>query len=303
MKSKKLSALIAIVLTLALLAPITATASNHILKAYPLSTVRATIAQNNADIIGLKQQAKTLVEKIRSDLAGTKGIDSITSSQDYKDIISKLQSLKGTLGRAEARDYISGLKGAKGKSDHNALAALDNVIAIQKQKEADLTTAIASLNDALANADAIAALKTSATNAWNDYKTQAIEKKKTIDQNHVKIVQAFADNKRIISTIIVTASANKDVLQTKPDDVAAIEAKLTEITNTLKGIHDDSIIATNKQFNADKKNKDSIAMLADLNKIISIQLVRITTLASTKSQLQDILNQLNSIIGSSSASV
>jgi hypothetical protein len=296
MSSKKLSTLIAVVLTFALLVPFTATAAG-ILNVNPkISANRGTISQNTVDIIKIKQQAQTLIAKIRSDLAGTKGIESITNSKDYQDIISLLQSLKGTLSKAERNDYVSVLKGAKSKGSADKLTAQDNVIAIQAQKETDLNSAIKSLNDALAKADAIAALKTGSINAWNDYRTKAVQKKQTIDNNHVQIAQSFTDNRNVISNIIATASANKTVLQTKPNEVAAIETKLSTIVQTLKGIYDGSIAALDTKFNADKKNKDYAAALADLDKIISIQQVRITTLTATKSQLQDILNQLNSII-------
>jgi len=304
MKSKKLSALIAIILTFALLVPFTASASN-ILKVNPqISADRATIAQLNSDIIGLKQQAKTLVQEICSDLKGTKGDDSITSSQDYQNIVALLQSLKGTLSMAEARNYISGLKKSIGKSGSNLLTALNNVIPILTQKKADLTTAIASLNNALTKANAIAALKTgSSSGTSGDSNAQLIQDKQTIDQNTAKIAQAFADDRNIISQIIATASANKTILKADPNDVATIESQLKTVTTTLKGIYDGSVAADCKQFNTDKKNKDDTAMLTELSNIITIQQTRITTLASTKSQLQDILNQLNTIISSSSASV
>jgi len=304
MKSKKLSALIAIILTFALLVPFTASASN-ILKVNPqISADRATIAQLNSDIIGLKQQAKTLVQEICSDLKGTKGDDSITSSQDYQNIVALLQSLKGTLSMAEARNYISGLKKSIGKSGSNLLTALNNVIPILTQKKADLTTAIASLNNALTKANAIAALKTgSSSGTSGDSNAQLIQDKQTIDQNTAQIAQAFADDRNIISQIIATASANKTILKADPNDVATIESQLKTVTTTLKGIYDGSVAADCKKFNTDKKNKDDTAMLTELSNIITIQQTRITTLASTKSQLQDILNQLNTIISSSSASV
>jgi hypothetical protein len=304
MKSKKLSALIAIILAFALLVPFTASASN-ILKVNPqISADRATIAQLRSDIVGLKQQAKAIVKEICIDLKGTKNDDSITSSQDYQDIVTLIQSLKTTLGKAEASDYTSVLKSAQGKSGADKLTALQNVIALETQKKADLTTAIASLNNALTKANAIAALKTgSSSGTSGDSNAQLIQDKQTIDQNTAQIAQAFADDRNIISQIIATASANKTILKADPNDVATIESQLKTVTTTLKGIYDGSVAADCKQFNTDKKNKDDTAMLTELSNIITIQQTRITTLASTKSQLQDILNQLNTIISSSSASV
>jgi hypothetical protein len=319
MKSKKISAIIALALSVALLVPFTATANDKvtnkgdvksavtskatgILNQSPaVAAQRAQISQLNADIVALKQQAKSSVQKIQLDLAGTKGIDSITSSQDYKDIVALLQSLKSTLGKAEAHEYMSGLINAKGKNGKDLSTSLDGVIIALTQKKADLTAAIASLNAAVTKADAIAAIKAGKISAWNDFKIKADQKKLTIDQNHALIAQAFADDKSIISTIIATASSNKAILQTKPEEVAAIEAKLATITQTLKGIYNSSVNAQQKQFNTDKSNKDYTAMLADLDKIISIQQARITALADTKTQLNAILVQLNAAISSSVA--
>lgn len=319
MKNKKTSAIIALALSVALLMPFTATANDKvtnkgdsksavtskvtgILNQSPaVAAQRAQISQLNADIVALKEQGKSDVQKIRLDLAGTRDIDSITSSQDYKDVVSFLQSLKGTLGKAESHDYMSGLRNAKGKNGDDVAKSLDSVITVLTQKKADLTTAINSLNAAVTKADAIAAIKTSTTNAWKNFKTTADQKKQTIDQNNKQIAQAFADNKSIISTIVATASTNKTVLQAKTDEVTAIEAKLTTITKTLKGIYDGGICAQQKQFNLDKGSKDYTAMLSGLDKIISIQQTRIATLATTKTQLQDVLNQLNAAIASSVA--
>jgi hypothetical protein len=323
LKNKKLSALVAIALTFALLVPFTATAHNAgnqnsnnstasdvknqdsknctssgLLNQDPqVAANREKIAQNNVEIIALKQQSKALVGKICTDLAGTKGIESITSSQNYKDVVTLLKSLNNTLCNAEKHDYISGLRTVKGKMGHNCVTSLDNVIAIQVQKIADLKTAIINLNAAVIKADAIAALKPAATDASNTYKVQAAQKKLTIDQNNAKISTAFAENKAVISQIIATASANKAVLLTKPTDVAAIETKLAAITKSLKGTYNGNVANCGNKFNADKKNKDYTNMLADLDKIISAQQTRITTLAATKVQLQDILSQLNTLIG------
>jgi hypothetical protein len=304
MKNKRISAIIAVVLAVALFMPISAMArANKVTSTSStpstnsqITTARATIAQLNAEVLNLKLQAKTLVQKIRSDISGTSNIASITGSQDYKDILALLKSLKGTLYTAESHNYVSALKIANKKKGTDLLTSLNNVITTLTQKKSDLATAITNLTSALTKADAIAALKPAATSALNAFKTQSAQKKQTIATNRSQILQSIADNKKIISTIITTTSTNKTLLKSDPTDVTAIQSSLKNISKTLCGIYDGSVAKDNCQFKTDVKNVNYTAALTDLDNIIAIQGTRISTLAATKTQLQALLNQLNNVI-------
>ncbi|MDR3552918.1 MAG: hypothetical protein P4L75_07320 [Clostridia bacterium] len=314
MKQRKFMAVICVALIAAMVAPIAASAKGlgnigsglygrgaiSAAEKTQIASERAQIKQLHTDIVSLKKQERDIVASIKKDLAGTKGNSDITSSQDYKDVVAALQSVCGSVGKAEGINYRAGLKTALGLTAPEIPDALVNVISQLTQKKTDLQNALTALNAALTKADSIAAAKAADISQWSSFRSQAVAKKQTIDQQHAQIVQAFADCRDILSQIVATASANKAVLDTKVDDVKGIETELQAVIKSLR-FYDGTVRAAAAAYQADRKSRNYTDALAQLDKIITIQQTRLTTLAQAKTQLQNALGQLNTLVSTGSS--
>lgn len=265
-----------------------------------LNAVRSEIASLNSDILQLKQQDRTLLQQLVNDIAGIRGTGSLTSTQEFQDLVNGLKQIRTDATKAETYNYKQALKDANSYEGTTRSKQLSDVINLLLQKKALLQQVQTELQAACKKADALVAQKQTAVAAWNSFHTQAVAKKKTIDQQNEQILKGLADCRNILSKIVATASTNKAVLESKQSDLQKLNAQLQTVTLTLN-IYDGSIAAAAKTFQSDKQSRNYTDALAQLDKIISIQKQRLAVITTAQGQLQSVLDALNALVSSSGA--
>lgn len=251
--------------------------------------VQSINAQNS-----IRKQIRAVVVQISKDLAGTAKVSSITSTQDYKDVMTALNSaktaLKGNMNHSIWQQY----KGARDKT-----AALSAAMQQISANTDTLNSVLSSLKAVLPKADSIASQKQAIVSAAETFKASAEAKKTTIDANHQTIAGLNDANTKLINQIVATVSANSSLLASNPDAMTAITNTLTQVSTALKAEYDGKVADAQKAYDQYRQNGQYDQALAELDTIISIQNNRITVLKDVQTQLTTALGDLNAIVSAS----
>lgn len=261
------------------------------------------VQQLNAQIVSLRRQEAALVRKIRGDLEDAKNVSGVYQSQDYQTIVSTLQSLTGSMGRLKNGNCKDAYLKAGKKNGADRTAALNALITSLTAKETVLQNALSTLTGLETKADALAAEIQASDKDYAAFKQQADARQETIAGQNVQIAAAFSDCRGLISNIVATAAANEKILKTQTDKMKPLGATLSATAKSLASVRATGVRDAVKAYKADVKSRNYTDALAQFDKIIGVQQTRITALSQAKSQLQDVLSQLNAIISAGAAAV
>ena len=313
MKAAKTAGIAAVALALSMVLPLAVSASGTSSSSSSDSSSKAktpginsiiTTAKNGvcAQIKTQRTADKTLADQIITDIKGAKSDSSVTSGTPYQDVTAALTSFKTTL-TTDDTNIKNADQTAKGMTGSDrATYVLNTIIPLLNTELSDLTAGYTTLNNVLPEAQTVASQLQTDNAGLTAFKSSAAPKKATIQSNEAIVSQDFSDSKTLINQIVTVANSNISSLTANSATFNSIETQLLAIQKTLNGIYDGSIDAADKTYKTDVQNKDYTDALAQLDNIISIQQTRISTLTTVKSQLQSILTQINTIVGSTTSS-